>query len=69
MTGARGFGGAAGSQTRALIAAGYSGSAYLNSIEYVTISSSGDAQDFGDLSYDPNVPAGCSDSHGGLGGF
>jgi hypothetical protein len=41
----------------------------LNSIEYVNITSTGDAQDFGDLYLATGTPGGCSDSHGGLGGF
>ena len=47
--------------------------AYVNTIEYVTIASTGNANDFGDLSVAGNSGwfngAGCSDSHGGLGGF
>ena len=37
-----------------------------NVLEYVTISSTGNSQDFGDLTYSANRKTGCSDSHGGL---
>ena len=40
-----------------------------NVIDYVTISSTGNAQDFGDLYMKTGTAGGCSDSHGGLGGF
>ena len=40
-----------------------------NSMEYVTIASTGNAQDFGDLTVDRWSLGGASDSHGGLGGF
>ena len=42
-----------------------------NSMEYITITSSGKAMDFGDLTQSRDrVGGGCiSDSHGGLGGF
>ena len=40
-----------------------------NVIDYVTIASTGNATDFGDLYRDTGSTAGCSDSHGGLGGF
>ena len=40
-----------------------------NWIEYVTISSSGNAADFGDLTSKRCIGACTSDSHGGLGGF
>ena len=54
--------------TRGVIAGGLNPSA-LNSIEYVNITSTGDAQDFGDLYLGTGTADGCSDSHGGLGGF
>jgi hypothetical protein len=41
-----------------------------NTIDYITIASTGNAQDFGDLVNNNNIQViGCSDSHGGLGGF
>ena len=54
--------------TRGVIAGGLNPSP-LNSIEYVNITSTGDAQDFGDLYQKTGTADGCSDSHGGLGGF
>jgi hypothetical protein len=54
--------------TRGVMAGGLNPSV-LNSIEYVNITSTGDAQDFGDLYLATGTPGGCSDSHGGLGGF
>ena len=41
----------------------------VNNMEYVTFSSLGDAIDFGDISEARHKFQGCSDSHGGLGGF
>ena len=40
-----------------------------NVIDYVTIATTGNAQDFGDLVRKKQSAGGCSDSHGGLGGF
>ena len=57
---------------RGLIAGGYSGSSEVNNIEYVTIASSGNAQDFGDLTVARRDPAGCASATRGLvfaGGF
>jgi hypothetical protein len=42
---------------------------HSNTIDYFLISTSGNATDFGDLSRARTAFAGCSDSHGGLGGF
>ena len=39
---------------------------YFNTIEYITISSTGDAVDFGDLSAPTRVLSACSNAHGGL---
>ena len=41
----------------------------VNNIDFITITTLGDAQDFGDLSQATSLFKGCSDSHGGLGGF
>ena len=41
----------------------------INTLNYITISSTGNAQDFGDLTQARGYFGGCSDSHGGLGGF
>ena len=45
------------------------GATALNLIEYITLATLGDAQDFGDLHLGRRAASGCSDSHGGLGGF
>jgi len=42
------------------------GGAALNTLEYITIASTGDAVDFGDLNYVSQSGCGFSDSHGGL---
>ncbi len=58
---------------RGIFAAGYVSASpnRSNSMEYITIASTGNAMDFGDLtSPRDRVGGGCiSDSHGGLGGF
>ena len=69
---------ACSTQVRAVFGGGYftpsttaSGSTADNRIDYITIASTGDAQDFGDLSSGSIHSRGeaLSDSHGGLGGF
>ena len=61
---------ATANQTRSVIAGGVDASDNkLNIIEYITLSSTGNAQDFGDLVRERQEFSGCSDSHGGLGGF
>ena len=40
-----------------------------NIIDYITIATTGNAQDFGDAAHKYEAGSGCSDSHGGLGGF
>ena len=42
------------------------GGAALNTLEYITIATTGNATDFGDLSYVSHSGCGFSDSHGGL---
>ena len=43
---------------------------YQTIIDFITIATTGNAQDFGDVNDKDNyTKAGCSDSHGGLGGF
>jgi|9_EtaG_2_1085328.scaffolds.fasta_scaffold09724_1 hypothetical protein len=55
--------------TRGLFAGGNTPAAE-NRIDYITLTTAGNAQDFGDLSHARGGgPAGISDSHGGLGGF
>ena len=41
----------------------------VNTMDYITIASTGDAIDFGDCSFADSFMHGASDSHGGLGGF
>ena len=61
---------ATANQTRSVIAGGNaSDGTKLNVIEYITIASSGSAAEFGDLGEARQEFSGCSDSHGGLGGF
>ena len=76
---AGGAAGAAANGTRAVIPLGqhgFSPSAYneVNTVEFITISTGGNAQDFGDLRGGENENhtrhiSPVSDSHGGLGGF
>ena len=62
--------GSGSNSTRTLFAGGNDPSpATHNIIDYFTITTSGNAIDFGDLSALKRNTAGCSDSHGGLGGF
>ena len=42
------------------------GGAELNTLEYITIATTGNSTDFGDLNYVSRDGCGCSDSHGGL---
>ena len=61
--------GGTSNQIRGIIAGGLDPSVYVNTIEYITIATSGNASDFGDLTQKRFAAPGCSDSHGGLGGF
>ena len=58
-------------QTRAVWAGGSAGAPNdnYNVLDYVEISTLGDAMDFGDLTEGRYGTAAASDSHGGLGGF
>ena len=70
MTAATHWATAAASSTRGVIAGGHvaPGSAScVNTIQYVTIASTGNATDFGDLTQVMRQMGGCSDVHGGLG--
>ena len=61
---------ATGNQTRAVFVGGTDGTTdNWNVIEFVNFASSGNAEDFGDLSVGRYSPSALSDSHGGLGGF
>ena len=42
------------------------GGTNLNTLEFITIATTGNATDFGDLNYAANSGCGVSDSHGGL---
>ena len=55
--------------TRGVIAGGYLSPGSVNSIDFVLFSTTGNAQDFGELTVDRWSLGGLSDSHGGLGGF
>ena len=57
----------AASSTRGLNVGGQQSPALTNTIEYVTIASTGNATNFGDLTVARSTLAGCSDVHGGLG--
>jgi len=59
------YGGAGGSETRALFAGEFSGN--TNGINYITIANTGNAQDFGDLTNNETNGVSCaSNAHGGL---
>jgi len=64
----------ASNNTRVVFMSGIAGSGpsysdFTNVIDFITISTTGNAQDFGDVSYKTYSGGGCSDSHGGLGGY
>ena len=56
---------------RGVFGGGYEspGGTTKNAITYITIATTGNAQDFGDLVSVLRQGGACSDSHGGLGGF
>ena len=56
-----------GSETRGCFGGGYNNSnGELNIIDYITIASTGNATNFGNLTVDRSYVGGCSDVHGGL---
>ena len=57
---------AASSNTKGLFAGGQEGNTKVNKIETITIASTGNASDFGDLTASKVYLAGCSNVHGGL---
>ena len=57
------------SQTTLLFAGGGDTSNAVNTIETISITTAGNATDFGDLTTKRGYMGACSDSHGGLGGF
>ena len=58
-------------RTRACWGGGYvlSPATQVNTIEYFQMNSTGNAQDFGDLTQTRSILSSLSDSHGGLGGY
>ena len=60
-------------KTRAVFSGGWSPAPspanVINTMDFILFSSGGSAEDFGDLSVARAQVAGCTDSHGGLGGF
>ena len=72
ISGAAGGGGSVSNTIRAVFAGGYGQApsyTMVNGIEYLTIATTGNGQDFGDISEGTGGSAnkaGCSDSHGGL---
>ena len=54
------------SSTRGLFAGGMIGGADQYTIQYITIASTGNAQDFGDLVSNRPYMAACSNVHGGI---
>ena len=61
--------GSGSNQTRAVWAGGQDNSTTVNVMEFVTIATTGNSQDFGDLPEAQRAAATLSDSHGGLGGY
>ena len=71
LTLARRSGASASSHTRGVYMSGTTAfpAGQVNIIDYVTMTTAGNAVDFGDTTNKVGHTAGCSDSHGGLGGF
>ena len=61
--------GSGSNNVRAVFAGGQDNSSAVNSMEFVTIATTGNTQDFGDLPEAQRAVAVLSDSHGGLGGY
>ncbi len=63
----------ASSKTRTVFAGGYTdesdSNTDVNNMDYITIASTGNAQDFGDLYYKTSFLCSASSCHGGLGGY
>ena len=51
---------------RGLFCGGYDGATFVNSISAITIATTGNAVDFGDIIGKLRYPSAVSDSHGGL---
>ena len=56
----------AGTGARIAYAGGHNGTSAQDVIDFITVSTTGNAQDFGDTATNMGYSAGCSDSHGGL---
>ena len=73
LTRSSAYGQATSSNIRGIFTGGYGtvggGANESNIIDFVVISSAGNAQDFGDLTEGKAAAGACSDSHGGLGGY
>ena len=70
LTSARQRPGGASTHTRSVFYGGRTDGNDYTIIDFITIATTGNAQDFGDVNDEDNyTKAGCSDSHGGLGGF
>ena len=65
----QGSNGNCASQTTLLFAGGGNTAAAVNTIETISITTAGNATDFGDMTTKRGYMGSCSDSHGGLGGF
>ena len=61
------YAGVPAASARGVSGGGYTGSAYVNNIQYITISTTGNAADFGDLTETVRGKGGLSNGHGGLG--
>ena len=68
-----GMGFAAGNNTRVVVGGGQGGGTspafQQNNIQYITIATSGDSVEFGEMTLPTVFPNATSDSHGGLGGY
>ena len=62
------YSGAASSHTRLVTCMGFTPT-LTNRMDSIEMNTGGDAVEFGDAVTAANAPGGCSDSHGGLGGF
>ena len=62
---AAGYGAGGSTQTRGVIT-GCSPAPDATAIDFITIASAGNAQDFGDTTYNTYLNGACSVSHGGL---
>ena len=66
LTVGRYYSGSTASATRGVWGGGYTGSAYINTIDYISIATGGNAVDFGDRTVAGSYVSACSNGHGGL---